>query len=443
MAISTVKLNGETLLTVNDTTAVTSDVASGKTFTLVDGTKGTGTATSSGISIVETQDPGGGTVLTITGEEIYHKISPKQINFIDYDGTIVYSYTAQELQALTALPINPTHTGLISQGWNWTLAEIKSQLLASPESIIWVGQLYITQSGDTEIDIQITETTKLDPCLSVSVDGSITIDWGDGSTPDTVTGSSVYSRKKILHNYAFIGDYTIRISSISGNYSFYGNSSNPIIRKNIEASSYREHRGYATCVQAIRLGNNVNPLGKASFNHCYNLKYVTIPSGTVLNTVGDEAGLSIFEDCNSVAIILPPSITINLDFMFQSSSCQYISLPSTITAINESAFYEASHISSITIPEGVVSIGNRAFSTCYSLGAITIPSTVTSIGESAFYNSQSISEYHIKPIVPPTLGADAFYGLPADTIIYVPIASLSAYQAAENWSNYASYMVGE
>ena len=45
--------------------------------------------------------------------------------FIDYDGTIVDSKTKAEINAMTSdsdLPANPTHTGLTSQGWNWTVA---------------------------------------------------------------------------------------------------------------------------------------------------------------------------------------------------------------------------------------------------------------------------------------------------------------------------------
>jgi len=54
------------------------------------------------------------------------EVAEKDVNFIDYDGTILYSYTAQEAQALEALPANPTHAGLTAQGWNWTLAQIKT-----------------------------------------------------------------------------------------------------------------------------------------------------------------------------------------------------------------------------------------------------------------------------------------------------------------------------
>ena len=51
----------------------------------------------------------------------------KDVRFIDYDGTVVYSYTLAELQGLEQLPIPPVHEGLVSQGWNWTLQGLKQQ----------------------------------------------------------------------------------------------------------------------------------------------------------------------------------------------------------------------------------------------------------------------------------------------------------------------------
>ena len=56
------------------------------------------------------------------------QVEIKQVIFIDYDGTVLYSYTLEEANALTALPENPSHPGLTAQGWNWTLAQIKAQL---------------------------------------------------------------------------------------------------------------------------------------------------------------------------------------------------------------------------------------------------------------------------------------------------------------------------
>ena len=94
----------------------------------------------------------------------------KQVNFIDYDGTLLYSYTAQEANALTELPANPSHTGLVAQGWNWTLAGIKAQLTALPNGDVWVGQMYITASRNTEIDVSMPKG-RLSPVMTIAVNG--------------------------------------------------------------------------------------------------------------------------------------------------------------------------------------------------------------------------------------------------------------------------------
>lgn len=121
-------------------------------------------------------------------------VTEKQVNFIDYDGTILYSYTKAEAEALTALPANPSHSGLVAQGWNWTLAQIKAQLTALPDGPVWVGQLYVTQSRATEIDVLMNDSTALSPILTITVNGTITVDWGDNSTPDEVTGTNLSYR---------------------------------------------------------------------------------------------------------------------------------------------------------------------------------------------------------------------------------------------------------
>ena len=69
-------------------------------------------------STIQSISGGGGTPVSV--EE-------KDVNFYDYDGTRLYSYTLAEVQALTELPELPSHDGLICQGWNWTLADIKAE----------------------------------------------------------------------------------------------------------------------------------------------------------------------------------------------------------------------------------------------------------------------------------------------------------------------------
>ena len=47
------------------------------------------------------------------------------VQFIDYDGSIVETWAASEVAGKTALPSNPSHTGLTAQGWNWSLRTLR------------------------------------------------------------------------------------------------------------------------------------------------------------------------------------------------------------------------------------------------------------------------------------------------------------------------------
>ena len=76
--------------------------------------------------------------------------TPGDITFYDYDGTIVTSWTLAELATKTALPDYPSHNGLICQGWNWSLADLKTA-----NRKMNVGAMYVTDDGKTRIYIHL------------------------------------------------------------------------------------------------------------------------------------------------------------------------------------------------------------------------------------------------------------------------------------------------
>jgi hypothetical protein len=68
--VNKVVFGGVAIVDITPTTAVESDVASGKVFFKADGSMATGTKTDAGVSIVTTQDTHGGDIITITGAQI-------------------------------------------------------------------------------------------------------------------------------------------------------------------------------------------------------------------------------------------------------------------------------------------------------------------------------------------------------------------------------------
>lgn len=457
-------------------------------------------------------------------------VAEKDINFYDYDGTLVDSWTLDELATATALPDNPSHEGLTAQGWNWTLADLKSENLPMN-----VGQNYITDDGKTRFYITIPPATADGtPALSSiplyfqqSVSEGVSIDWGDGSDPETTTETSL---THLTHSYAAAGEYVITLDVTSGYVNLYGGADTNIFGVSYSNSS---KFGISGILDKVELGQSVRPYSgcftKCSnmvsiaipnnmggsfwtqstvFRYCYSLQFLVLPPSATssisssflmncycLKTVslpyGSTSAPSLYSDYAIKSITLPSSITaLPSQFLASARSLQEFNVPSTITSIGSSAFNGCSSLRNIEIPNSVTSIGTSAFaycdslravsipsnitsvpsslfSSCYSLLSVVLPDTITSIGTSSFYfctaltsltipsgvtsigvdafrNCISMQEYHLKPTTPPTLaGTNAFSGIPADCVIYVPQGCLEAYQTATNWTAYAEYMQEE
>ena len=316
--------------------------------------------------------------------------APGDITFYDYDGTIVTSWTLAELATKTALPDYPSHEGLTCQGWNWSLADLKTT-----NRKMNVGAMYITDDGKTRIYIRLEEG-RTSPMLGVCPNGTVTVDWGDGTTPDTLTGTSTTTVKWTPnHAYTAPGEYVIKLT-VDGTMGFYGTSTANQYSAILRYSSTSDNRNYVyrNSIEKIEIGSSVTSIASSAFYSCYSL----------------------------------PSITI----------------PDSVTSIASNAFHNCYALTSITIPDGVTSIGNYAFGYCYSLTSITIPDGVTSIASSVFYSCYSVAFYDFSnhTSVPTLSNTNAFGSIAADCEIRVPAALVDAWKAATNWSTYADHIVG-
>ena len=343
-------------------------------------------------------------------------VEPKDVNFIDYDGTLLYSYTKTEFANLSTLPANPTHAGLTSQGWNWTKAQITAQLTAMPNQPVWVGQMYVTTSGATEIDIELDNPDYLSPYLTIAVNGTISIDWGDGTTTSTVTGTSDTELNYTLHEYAAIGNYTIKIFVMSGHFTFYkGSPSKRTILSVCGVNSNREYnKVYTETIKRIFIGDDAI-IGYYAFDSCYSLQSIMIPSN--VTSIGDYA----FNGCYSLQSITIPSNVTNIgsNTFYNCQSLQSITIPSNVTSIGSSAFNSCYSLQSITIPSGITSIGSNTFYNCYSLQSITIPSNVTSIGGGVFQNCRRIQSITILGNVT-NIGTSVFFSCHSLRSVMIP-----------------------
>ena len=79
------------------------------------------------------------------------------------------------------------------------------------------------------------------------------------------------------------------------------------------------------------------------------------------------------------------------------------------------------------------------FLNCTSLLSVTLNGSISNIRNYSFRGATNLREVIIEATTPPTLGTNVFQYIDTSQLtIYVPDASVSAYQAASGWSTYAS-----
>lgn len=335
----------------------------------------------------------------------------KDVNFIDYDGGCLYSYTKAEFANLEALPAAPTHDGLTSQGWMYTLAQAQAQVASDGK--LYVGHLYNTTDGRTRIKIRLVEG-RLSPYLGLYINGTATVDWGDGSATSTVTGSSIGSIVSTQHNYVSAGEYTIYITVTNGTIRIGGNANyGQLLWANETASATRTKNAvYMIGITELNIGDNCQIGSTLLYSAIY--AKLTYPSYTAIGTSLYGFGLGQH---------LPPILC----------------LPYGITELGNYAICN-NFVREVQIPNTVTSLGNNAFATCYAIASLIIPSSVTSIGTSCFSDCYGLAELHFKSATPPTVAnSNAFSNLPTDCKIYVPTGKKSAYTGSTNYPSSSTY----
>ena len=415
----------------------------------------------------------------------------KDVVFIDFDGTPLYSYSLEEVQELTELPPLPTRKGFTYQGWNWTLSNIKKQ----KDGAI-VGAHCVTEDGLTRIHLEIDEYTRsitFGICQNES--NGFLIDWGDGTSElsGSKTGSTTAINKP--HTYEKAGNYVITLISQSDTAKLYiSGSSSPgsylIKNPNTALNTWNFNAGYLTTIRQIEVGDRVESVGQYGLYYAKGLEYINIPINT-------EVGNAAFRDCSALkSIVIPDGMTTLSTYGFyKCCSLESISLPATfktfanylfgycdglkhvrvpngVTATNALGTYcfaEGENLKRFKLLEGITSIpaycfdychnlqtmddipstvetiGTASFRGCYTLKKIVFKGAITSVGANAFYQNGGIELFDFRNCTSvPTLSAtSAFTNISSTAKIVVPDELYDSWIIATNWSSYDARIVKE
>lgn len=173
------------------------------------------------------------------------------------------------------------------------------------------------------------------------------------------------------------------------------------------------------------------------------------PLYTLIGADGDEMkyiGRAAFYNCEQLGMIsLPRSLTKIDDYTFYKCSSLYsIEIPSFVTSIGRSAFYKCESLSDINLSKSrrltflgdyafygclnartlslgttIESIGEYAFANCSSLTSVVIPEKVTEIKKSTFYHCSSLETLTLNENLK-EIGVSAFNGCTALQSVVIP-----------------------
>ena len=409
-------------------------------------------------------------------------VEKKDINFYDYDGTILHSYTKSEFNNLEAMPDNPIHEGLTSMGWNWTLQEGKTYLIS--HSYIEIGQVYQLTNSSIEIYVSIDKYT-LNPYVTFAVNGTATIDWGDNTTPDTITGTSASSMIDTSHTYSSGGDYVIKISSTSDIRLSAGDGNYGSKIFWLGTANYENIR-YLNCIKKVFLSNNIIISNNFTFLNCYNLEEVILPNN------GATIGTDIFSNCyklkhittpkqsgyiipnnflrycyglKSISIgngtqrlnqycfincvvlerlTLPNSVSLINTGLLATSNINILELSNSISSYSATAFAYLNAVEKIYITNNEeLTLNSNCFGFMYGLKELTITGKINKIAGASFSSNYSCIKYDFRGCtrVPTLSNVSAFANINTNCKIIVPDSLYENWITANNWSTYSSYIV--
>ena len=226
-------------------------------------------------------------------------------------------------------------------------------------------------------------------------------------------------------------------------------------------------QNYNSNFKVLIIPDTVTYIGNGTFSNCSSLQKVILPKN--LTYLGENAfssmnwfyNISEYTQAGSVLVKYPnPPETVEIaegitqigsEAFYSSSGTsinpKYITFPSTLLYINNTAFKGCIGITEVNLPEGVISVGENAFYNCSGMTQLTLPHSLTEIKYSTFYGCSSLTELVI-PSGVQKIGDNAFQGCSGLLTLFISdtvnsIGSSIGYNVFSNCSSLETIIVDQ
>ena len=177
---------------------------------------------------------------------------------------------------------------------------------------------------------------------------------------------------------------------------------------------------------SINIPSSVHYISESAFAYCYSLTSIDIPGSVVY------IGENVFEYCNGLTRVNITDVAAWCNMEMHSNPLYLahhlylngteltnLTIPSSVTAIDDNLFYGCYSLKSVTIGNSVTTIGVQAFRDCKNLKTLTIGNSVTTIGNGAFAYCSALTSVNI-PTSVTTIDDAAFAYCSALTSVSIP-----------------------
>ncbi|MCR4965909.1 MAG: leucine-rich repeat domain-containing protein [Bacteroidales bacterium] len=179
----------------------------------------------------------------------------------------------------------------------------------------------------------------------------------------------------------------------------------------------------------------VSQIGKRVFEDCTGITQVTLPS--TISVIEDKA----FKGCTALEYINTPQPLSTIgEYAFDGcSELEDFSLQASISTLGEGCFRNCTSLEEVIFPTSLNNISASAFQGCSNIETIYIDRTILSIGSNAFNGCTSVNEFTSLAATPPTADSNTFNGIDASIMVTVPMASVDQYRTAVGWDHFSNY----